>query len=91
MGIFYAVYAKEEIISDSIFNNVWKNYLNNYTNIDKYRIGYNIKFAMANGEEIDQIILNKDQAYLIYPEIQFYLYDDVNLIPRKRYSHLTGV
>lgn len=90
LGIFYAVYTTEETISGSSFNNVWKDYLNNYTNIDKYRIGYNIKFTMDNGEVIDQIILNPDHAYLMYPEIQFYLYDDINLIPGKRYYHVTS-
>lgn len=90
LGIFYAVYTNDEIISNSNFNNVWKEYLNNYTNIDKYRIGYNIKFTMDTGEIIDQIILNPDHAYLMYPEIQFYLYDDINLVPGKRYYHVTS-
>lgn len=90
LGIFYTVYTNEEKISDSNFNVVWKEYLNNYTNIDKYRIGYNIKFTMNTGEIIDQTILNPDHAYLMYPEIQFYLYDDINLIPGKRYYHVTS-
>lgn len=90
LGIFYVVYTNEEIIQGTNFNSVWKNYLNNYTNIDKYRIGYNIKFTMKSGEIIDQTILNPDHAYLMYPEIQFYLYDDINLIPGKRYYHVTS-
>ena len=90
LGIFYAAYTNEEIISGSSFNTVWKKYLNNYTNIDKYRIGYNIKFTMDTGEIIDQTILNPDHAYLMYPEIQFYLYDDINLVPGKRYYHVTS-
>ena len=44
---------------------------------------------MDDGEVIDQTILNPDHAYLMYPEIQFYLYDDINLIPGKRYYHVT--
>ena len=90
LGIFYAVYTNEETISGSNFNIVWKDYLNKYENIDKYRVGYNIKFTMDNGEVIDQTILNPDHAYLMYPEIQFYLYDDINLIPGKRYYHITS-
>lgn len=84
LGIFYTVYTNEEKIPGSNFDVVWKKYLNNYTNIDKYRIGYNIKFTMNTGEIIDQTILNPDHAYLMYPEIQFYLYDDINLVPGKR-------
>lgn len=90
LGIFYTVYTNEEKIPGSNFDVVWKKYLNNYTNIDKYRIGYNIKFTMNTGEIIDQTILNPDHAYLMYPEIQFYLYDDINLVPGKRYYHITS-
>lgn len=90
LGIFYTVYTNEEKIPGSNFDVVWKKYLNNYTNIDKYRIGYNIKFTMNTGEIIDQTILNPDHAYLMYPEIQFYLYDDINLVPGKRQYHITS-
>lgn len=89
LGLFYAVYTTDDIIAGNSFNTVWKEYLNNYSNIDKYRIGYNISFTMDDGEVIDQTILNPDHAYLMYPEIQFYLYDDINLIPGKRYYHVT--
>lgn len=90
LGLFYTVYTNEEKISSNNFNLVWKEYLNDYTNIDKYRIGYNIKFTMNTGEIIDQTILTPDHAYLMYPEIQFYLYDDINLVPGKRYYHVTS-
>ena len=90
LGIFYAVYTNEEKISGSNFNLVWKDYLNKYSDIDKYRIGYNLKFTMDDGEVIDQTILNPDHAYLMYPEIQCYLYDDINLVPGKRYYHVTS-
>ena len=89
LGLFYAVYTTDDVIAGNNFNYVWKEYLNNYSNIDKYRIGYNISFTMDDGEVIDQTILNPDHAYLMYPEIQFYLYDDINLIPGKRYYHIT--
>lgn len=89
LGLFYAVYTTDDVIAGNKFNTVWKEYLNNYSNIDKYRIGYNISFTMDDGEVIDQTILNPDDAYLMYPEIQFYLYDDINLIPGKRYYHVT--
>lgn len=90
LGIFYAVYTNEEQISGSNFNLVWKDYLNKYSDIDKYRIGYNLKFTMNDGTVIDQTILNPDHAYLMYPEIQCYLYDDINLVPGKRYYHITS-
>lgn len=90
LGIFYAVYTNEEQISGSNFNLVWKDYLNKYSDVDKYMIGYNLKFTMNDGTVIDQTILNPDHAYLMYPEIQCYLYDDINLVPGKRYYHITS-
>ena len=90
LGIFYAVYTNEEQISGSNFNLVWKDYLNKYSDVDKYRIGYNLKFTMNDGTVIDQTILNPGHAYLMYPKIQCYLYDDINLVPGKRYYHITS-
>ncbi|MEG2348164.1 MAG: hypothetical protein RSB67_00770 [Clostridia bacterium] len=89
MGIFYAVATNEEIIQGSNYQNIWKQYWEKYENAQKCKIGYNIKFTMDTGEVIDQIILNPDQAYLMYPKVQFYLYDDVNLIAGKPYYHIT--
>lgn len=90
LGIFYAVYTNDDLISGNSFNTTWTKYLENYTDASKYRIGYNISFEMADGKIIDQRILNPDEAYLMYPEIQFYLYDDINLVPGKRYYHVTS-
>lgn len=90
LGLFYAVYTNDEVISGNNFNTTWTKYLENYTDASKYRIGYNISFEMSDGKIIDQRILNPDDAYLMYPEIQFYLYDDINLVPGKRYYHVTS-
>lgn len=90
LGIFYAVYTNDDVISGNSFNTIWTKYLENYTDASKCRIGYNISFEMADGKVIDQRILNPDDAYLMYPEIQFYLYDDINLVPGRRYYHITS-
>lgn len=89
MGIFYAVYSNEEKLQQGTYYNVWNNCLEKYENAKDYKIGYNIKFKMQDGTKVDQIILNPDDAYLMYPEIQFYLYDDINLIPGRPYYHVT--
>lgn len=89
LGLFYAIPTNDAVVSGAAFNNVWKEYWNKYSNIDKYRIGYNLKFTLNTGEVVDQIILNPDHAYLMFPKLQCYLYDDVNLVPGKRYYHIT--
>lgn len=89
MGIFYAIATDTDMIYGSSYGNVWNEYWNKYQNIQKYRVGYNIKFTLNSGEVIDQIILNPDDAYKMYPKLQFYLYDDIHLVPGKPYYHVT--
>lgn len=89
MGMFYAIPTNESVVTGKDFKTSWEKYWNEYTNIEKYRIGYNIKFTLNTGEVIDQIILNPNHAFLMFPKVQFYLYDDVNLIPGRRYYHVT--
>ncbi len=90
MGLFYAIPTNESVVSGKSFEYMWKEYWNKYSNIENYRIGYNIKFTLNTGEIIDRLILNPDHAYTMYPKLQFYLYDDVNLIPGRAYYHVTG-
>jgi hypothetical protein len=89
MGLFYAIPTNDVLVSSKSFENVWKEYWNKYSNVEKYRIGYNIKFTSNTGEVTNQIILNPDHAYLMFPKLQLYLYDDVNLIPGRAYYHVT--
>lgn len=89
MGMFYAIPTNEAIIKGTNFKTLWEKHWNEYTDIQNYRIGYNIKFTLNTGEVVDQIILNPDHAFLMFPKVQFYLYDDVNLIPGRRYYHVT--
>jgi len=89
MGLFYAIPTNDSIVVGKSFEYVWKEYWNKYSNIEKYRLGYNIKFTLNTGEVIDQIILNPNHAFLMFPKVQFYLYDDVNLIKGRAYYHVT--
>lgn len=88
MGLFYALPTNEEVVSNESFPTVWNHYWEKYENKEDYKVGYQIQFTMDSGEFIEQTILDPDDAYLMFPKIQFYLYDDVNLIPGKRYYHI---
>lgn len=90
MGLFYAVPTQEKEIPNYNFDSLWKEYISNYPNSDKYRIGYNIKFTLNTGEVVDRTILNPDDAYYMFPKVMCFLYDDVNLVPGKRYYHITS-
>lgn len=88
MGLFYALPTNEEVVSNESFPTVWNHYWEKYENREDYKVGYQIQFMMNSGEFIEQTILDPDDAYLMFPKVQFYLYDDVNLIPGKRYYHI---
>lgn len=90
MGLFYVVPTLDPTLPNSSFSELWKSYINEYPNSNSYRIGYNIKFTLNTGEVIDRTILNPDNAYYMFPKIMVFLYDDVNLIPGKRYYHITN-
>lgn len=89
MGIFYAIPTKEEVVNGEDFKTIFDTYYNRYENKEKYKIGYNIKFELKDGRVIDETILNPDDAYYMFPKVQCYLYDDINLIPNRPYYHIT--
>ncbi len=89
MGLFYAIPSDEETIPGYDFKEVFDSYYTKYEDYEKYKIGYNIKFTMEDGSVIDETILDPDDAYFMFPEVQFYLYDDINLIPGRSYYHIT--
>lgn len=90
MGLFFVVPTNEETLPNTSFDTLWKNYINNYPNSQNYRIGYNISFTLNNGELFDKTILNPDNAYYMFPKVMVFLYDDVNLVPGKKYYHITN-
>lgn len=89
MGIFYAIPTKEEVVNGEDFKSIFDTYYNRYENKEKYKIGYNIKFELKDGRVIDETILNPDDAFYMFPKVQCYLYDDINLIPGRPYYHIT--
>lgn len=89
MGMFYTVYTNKSTINANSFSTVWTDYYNNYLNIDKYKIGYNIKYTLRSGEVIDKQILKPDDTTSLFVNLQFYLYDDVTPMPGRRYYHMT--
>lgn len=56
---------------------IWNTYYSNYSDIDNYRIGYEIKFTTNEGE-ISKTILSPNDVSDIYDYMQIYLYDDIN-------------
>ena len=67
--------------------NNWKKYYDMYEeDISGYKIGFYIEFE-ANGEKIENLLLDPSNAYKAGPYIYAYLYDGVHA--KGRYTHLS--
>lgn len=88
IGMFYVLYTNKEKVNSN-FSSSWKEYYQSYTNIDKYKIGYNIKYTLKSGDIIDKQILKPDDVPSLFSNLQLYLYDDVTPMPGRRYYHMT--
>ena len=89
IGVFSVFATRENAIRNNDFDVVWKDYWNRYSDNQNHRIGYNMKFTLNTGEIIDEQILNPREAEKMYSELMFFVYDDVNIIPGRVYSHVT--
>ena len=86
---FEVFLTNDSSISGSNFKDTWKKYYNNYTDIDKYKIGYNITYTLKDGTREGGNFLEPD-IYRYGKYIYVYLYDDVNA-PDGIYSHLENM
>lgn len=82
-------YTKEEMLSINSQKNLWDQYLQNYSNIDNYKIGYKISFTNINNENISKYILSPKDTEDVFNYIQLYLYDDIHVQDGAWYSHVT--
>ncbi|MCI8778935.1 MAG: hypothetical protein HFI87_07290 [Bacilli bacterium] len=82
-------YTKEEMLSINSQKNLWDQYLQNYSNIDNYKIGYKISFTNITNENISKYILSPKDTEDVFNYIQLYLYDDIHVQNGAWYSHVT--
>ena len=85
---FSAFYTNDENIVQGYVKNRFLNYMNNYENINNYKIGYTISFYVGD-EYISKTITEITDEYVFNPYFYVYLYDDVNQDIGAWYSHLT--
>lgn len=81
-------YTKEEMLSINSQKSLWNQYLQNYSNIDNYKIGYKISFTNINNENISKYILSPKDTEDVFNYIQLYLYDDIHVQDGAWYSHV---
>ena len=89
MGLFYTIPSREKTLPNYNFDTIWKDLINQYPNAQNCRIGYSLEFLIEDGTPMYYTILDPDDAICTFPKIMSFLYDDVNLVPGKRYYHIT--
>ena len=83
---FEVFLTSDKEINGNSFKDIWNKYYNNYQDISKYKIGYNIGYTLKDGTINSSNFLEPD--ILRYGEyFQIYFYDDINA-PDGFYSHL---
>lgn len=87
---FEVFFTDDEVINGINFKDVWNRYYDYYTDIDNYKIGYNIKFILSDGTNFEGNFLEPD-IYKFSEYFYVYLYDDVHQRDGTIYSHLESM
>lgn len=85
---FEVYYTNEPFINNDWLPETFDEYKNNYSNIDNYRIGYQINF-LTKDKEINKTILSPKDTEEFYDYLEIYLYDDYHRERGVWYSHTT--
>ena len=61
-----------------------------YNTNNNIKIGFNIKFTLTDGREVNYNIFNPDEAFIEWNYLMNYLYDDYQNRNKSFYSHIEG-
>ena len=86
--VFSTFYTNDETLMDGYMKWKWLQYYNKYTDINNYKIGYNISFDVGD-EHYSKNITEITDEYIFNPYFYVYIYDDINQEDGSWYSHLT--
>ena len=87
IGSYKCVFTNKDVLEEGKFKVVFQNYYKMYNNIDNYKIGYHIHFALTTGEVIDKTILKPSDVRSYYAYVMSYLYDSIH--QTGFYTHLS--
>ena len=90
IAVLNVYFTNEEYTGSSWIKYNFNKYYNNYQNIEKYKIGFNISFY-ADGEFHNANIFDATTTFIFNPHMFLYLYDDVHQADGAFYSHLEEV
>lgn len=87
---FEVFYTSNGVIDGNNYKDTWNTYYNNYSDIDNYKIGYNINFTLNDGTNFNHTFLEPDVFYFA-DYFYVYFYDDIHQADGAFYSHLEEV
>lgn len=90
IGSFEVFLTDDKVVDGSSFKNVWNKYYNNYEDITNYKIGFNVKFMLYDGNHYSSNFLSPD-IFRYNEYFYVYLYDDIHQEDGKIYSHLENM
>ena len=90
IGSFEVFFTDDSVVDGNNFKDTWNKYYNMYSNIDEYKIGFNIKFILKDGTNFNGNFLEPD-IYKFGKYFYVYLYDDINQVDGTFYSHLESM
>lgn len=88
IGVFNIYYTDKDVLDSKNIKNNFRKYYNEYDDVSKYKIGFEISFMVDDVRKV-ATILEPTTEYFLAPYIYVYLYDDVNQENGAWYSHLT--
>lgn len=89
IGLFQIFPSNEENIDlDKSFGQSFYDEWQKYNTNNNLKIGFNIKFTLVNGNEIDYNIFNPSQTFEHWEHLMNYLYDDYANNGKSFYSHI---
>lgn len=89
IGVFQIFPSNEEIIQlDKAFGQAFYEEWKKYNTNNNLKIGFNIKFTLNNGSNIDYNILDPSHTFDHWEQLMNYLYDDYANMGKGFYSHI---
>ena len=80
VGVFSIILSDEDEVIGSSIKSLYNSKKEEIENFDNYKIGFNIKFTLNNGTEVNENILRPLDygSYGFSPYLYAWIYDDVN-------------
>lgn len=90
IATFQVYYTDVDTLDNSNIKYNYQKYYNQYENIKNHKTGFYISFE-AEGNKIEQLVLDPTSKHAMTPYLYVYLYDGVNQKDGVYYSHLEPV